>query len=355
MILDYMIIEEKDEWDSTLSEFKEKDINFEYDYFDLYKSEGKTPVMVYMETDMGKIVYAFMLRDIAFHSDLGDEIEKGKYFDVSTPYGFGGPLIETEDNDNKAKIVKLFYDELSKFYKERNVISEYIRFSPIIKNHEYMDEVVETTYIKKVVATDLEEYEKKKELGLKKGRRQSVNRARRRGLETAFERAPESFDKQMEIYYEVMDRKEASEAFLFPKEYFEKMLDSLSEKLLVTNVILEGKTISFGLCFLSEDIMYAHIGGNYSEYMKYSPSDLDYADTMKWGYENGYKYFFTGGGTTSSEDDSLYLYKKSFGNVEFDFYIGKKIWNKEDYDYLVSVSNQDSSKSKKFFPQYRDF
>ncbi len=355
MILDYKIIEEKDEWNSTLNEFKEKDINFEYDYFDLYKMDGKTPMMVYMKTDIGSIVYAFMLRDISCHSDLGDEIEKDRYFDVSTPYGFGGPLIETEDNDNKAKIIKLFYDELSKFYKEHNVISEYIRFSPIIKNHEYMDEVVETTYIKKFAAVDFKLLKEEKMLGIKRGRTKSVNKARRRGLETVFEREPKSFDKQLDIYFDTMDRKEASKAFLFSDEYFEKTLDNLSQKLLITNVILDNKIINFGLCLLSDEVIYAHVSGTDREYMKYSPSDLDYADTINWGCENGYKYFLLGGGTTSSEDDSLYNYKKSFANTEFDFYIGKKIWNKEDYDYIVSVSNQYVNKNRDFFPQYRDY
>ena len=354
MILDYKVIQEKFEWDSTLNGFSDKDIHFEYNYFDLYTNEGEEPIMIYIKTDIGEVVYAFMLRDISFHSDLGDRIEKGRYFDVSTPYGFGGPLIETEGIDNRSKLIELLYNKLSEFYKEHNVVSEFIRFSPIIKNHENMEQALEVVYLKKVVATDLKEYAKEKQLGLKKGRRQSINRAKRRGLKAVFERAPKSFDRQMDIYYDTMNRKEASEAFFFPKEYFEKMLNTLSEKLLVTNVMLRGKTIGFGLSFLSEGIMYAHIGGNYREYMKYSPSDLDYAKTMKWGCENGYKYFFSGGGTTCSEEDSLYLYKKSFSNIEFDFYIGKKIWNEEDYEYLVSISNENVDKNAEFFPQYRE-
>ena len=357
MILDYKIIQEKHEWNSILNEFKEKDINFEYDYLDLYTNEGEKPMMIYMKTDMGKIAYAFMLRDIAFHAGLGDKIEKGRYFDVSTPYGFGGPIIETEDIDSKAKIIELFYDELFKFYKEQNVVSEYIRFSPIVKNHEHMEKVIDTTYIKKFVDVNFEHYGENTDLGLKSRRRQSVNKARRKGLKTVFELAPKSFDKQLEIYYDTMNRKEASGAFLFPKEYFEKMLDSLSEKLLIINVMLEDEIISFGLCLLSEGVIYALVAGTNREYMKYSPSDIDYADTIKWGYENKYKHFLLGGGLTSSEEDSLYRYKKSFSiaDTELDFYTGKKIWNKDDYDYLVSISNQDINKNIDFFPQYREY
>ncbi len=357
LILDYKVIQEKDEWNTTLNEFKEKDINFEYDYLNLYTNEGEKPMMVYMRTDIGKIVYVFMLRDIAFHSDLGDIIEKKKYFDISTPYGFGGHLIETDDIDNKTEIIKVFYDELFKFYKEHNVVSEYIRFSPIIKNHEYMEKVVDVIYSKKFVNIDFESCGENTELGIKRRRRQSVHQAKAKGMKTVFELSPKSFDKQLEIYYDTMNRKGASEAFLFSREYFEKMLHSLSEKLLITNVMLEDKIISFGLALLSEGIIYALVAGTNREYMKCSPSDVYYADTIKWGYENKYKHFLLGGGLTSSEDDSLYSYKKSFSiaNTEVDFYIGKKIWNQEDYDYLVSVSNRDTSKNSSFFPQYREY
>lgn len=46
--------------------------------------------------------------------------------------------------------------------------------------------------------------------------------------------------------------------------------------------------------------------------------------------------------------------KKKFGkNTNFDFYIGKKIWNKKLYDQFVMMSGNEETKNEDFFPLYR--
>jgi len=48
------------------------------------------------------------------------------------------------------------------------------------------------------------------------------------------------------------------------------------------------------------------------------------------------------------------MYKKKFGkNTNFDFYIGKKIWNKKLYDQFVMMSGNEETKNEDFFPLYR--
>ena len=59
-----------------------------------------------------------------------------------------------------------------------------------------------------------------------------------------------------------------------------------------------------------------------------------------------------GGGRSNDEEDALYKFKKQFGkNTQLDFYIGKKVWNREVYDRLCEKVNADRSSS--FFPLYR--
>lgn len=72
----------------------------------------------------------------------------------------------------------------------------------------------------------------------------------------------------------------------------------------------------------------------------------------KWGKEKGYHLIHHGGATTNDENDTLYRFKKRFGKyTEFDFSIGKKIWNKEIYERLCAETNID--KQSDFFPAYR--
>lgn len=353
--MEYKIVETENEWNDIISKFDVEDINFDYNYFNLYTQEGERPVLVYMEDKLGKVAYPFMLRDIAFHECLRDRIEKNEFFDISSPFGYSGPLIKAYDEQDKKALIELFYSEFGSFCTDHKIVSEFIKFSPILKTYKNMDSVIETIYLKKMLATNLKSKESI-EVDITRGRRKSIKKTRSFGLKTEFIISPKSLDIQRKIYYDTMDRKQATEAFLFSKSYFDKMLSTLSENILLVNTKFEGKIIGFGLRFLSGDIIYGHISGTLREYLKYSPSNITYEDTINWGYENYYKYFFTGGGLTNSEEDSLYLFKRTFAkHTDFDFYIGKKVWNQKNYDYLLSVSSEKARKNKNFFPQYREY
>ena len=79
------------------------------------------------------------------------------------------------------------------------------------------------------------------------------------------------------------------------------------------------------------------------------------AAAANWGKEHGYRFIHHGGGRTSDPEDPLFRYKKKFGkNTEFEFYIGKKIWNQNVYDALVEKRlEQGIIEDDGFFPRYR--
>ena len=55
---------------------------------------------------------------------------------------------------------------------------------------------------------------------------------------------------------------------------------------------------------------------------------------------------------TMFKDDKLYEFKKQFAkNTKFDFYVGKKIWNKEIYDILCKLKK--TNENEEYFPAYR--
>lgn len=352
MISKYKIVTEEGEWNSILDTFDKKNLYFEYRYFDLYRSESETPLLVYMETDIGRMAYPFLIRDISYSEKFKDKIERSLYFDISTAYGYGGHLIEPAEEGLRCELIDLFYKNFTIFCKERNIISEFIRFSPLLKNHRGLDSVIETILLKKVVSTDLQLYGDPLDSEVKKRKIKDARKARERGLTTSFEFSPKSLDSQIKIYKDTMDRNEASDFYYFDDNYFDKLLKNLNDDLLLVNVILDEKIIGFELSFIYEKFIYAHIAGTISDYLKYSPNDLSTVDIIDWGHKAGYSQYLTGGGVTSDEDDSLYLYKKAFSkNSNLNFYIGKKIWDKKSYDYLCNLITVDDQNS--YFPAYR--
>lgn len=354
MIKDYRIIREKADWDEILKKFEKKDIFFEYYYFDLHTYDGDEPILVYMETENGKMAYPFMLRDISYDDNFNGKLERGKYFDIGTPNGYIGHLVESSDTKAKALLIEEFYSKFGEFCKEKNIVSEFIKFSPFLGNHKYMESVLEVSYMKKLVTTELQDYGDPVYGEVKTRKRKEAEKCRKLGMKTVFEKAPKSCERQRELYYAAMKRKHASDYYLFSENYFEKMLGNLSDNILMMSTYLDDKIIAFELCFIYDRFMHGYLAATDEDYIAYSPNTLSNIESMSWGHRNGYKYLCLGGGLTNAEDDSLYLYKKAFAkNTDLDLYLGKKIWNSEAYDYLLSLIKLPTNCETDFFPKYR--
>ena len=350
----YIIIKVKDEWDRVVESFSKSDIYFKYSYFNLYSNEFKKPIMAYFESDLGRVAYPFMLKDISDHFNFKDKLPGGKYFDIATPFGYAGHLMDAGSTECSKELMNQFYESFESYCRAQGVISEFVRFSPLLENHVHAEGVMETDYLKKMVATDLQSYGDPLYGELTKSRRQRYNKAKRSGLTVQFDFSPKSLASQLPIYYDTMDRNNAYDFFYFSKEYFEKIISKMSDNVLVVSAFLDDKLIAFELCFLCDGIINAHVAGTLSDYLSYSPSDFIATEIITWGHQNGYKYYHAGGGTTSDPEDSLYRYKKSFSkNTEFDFYLGKKIWDQEVYNNLLEISGC-ANNGGSFFPLYRD-
>jgi len=351
--LDYRVIEDKAEWDEFLGKFSKRDIFFEYDFLDINKSEGEKPVMVYMESEGGRIAYPFLLRDISFSDGFRGIIEKDKYFDMSNHCSYGGHLIEAEDADFRKKIIKLFYERLAEFCISNNVVSEFIKFSPLLNNHEGFENTVELLPYKKMAVVNLRDFGDPLYSEVSAFTRKHANSCRKNGLRTEIVLAPKSFEKQLAIYYDLMDKKGASDYYYYSADFFNKMMSKLPDNLMLVNIIFQKRILGFGLYFIYGKFLYAFIGAGDEEYTKLAGSYLLYVDAIQWGCKNGYSHIFLGGGLTTAEDDSLYLFKKHFAHrSEYVLHIGRKIWDAEAYDYLVSLKGLQGKGGSEFFPLY---
>ena len=120
--------------------------------------------------------------------------------------------------------------------------------------------------------------------------------------------------------------------------------------------VLNGEIIAISIMLYANQQMHYHLCGSLIEYHHLAPSNLLLYKAALWGCEHGFKTFHLGGGVGSSEDN-LYKFKAAFNrNSDYQFSIGKEIFDQGKYDELVaervardSGFNQDS----KFFPLYR--
>lgn len=320
------------------------DLYFDENYGKLYEKVEKGIATIFdYEDENGKISNQFLIREIP------EKIDGNSYYDLVTPYGYGGPIVHF--SNNKEKLLEKYEEVFSKYCKENNFVSEFVRFHPIVKNYEDFGKMYNAEYMRKTLITKLDE-ENPETNQFGKSCKKNIRQAMNRGVSFRVTPNPDSIGSFKEIYYSTMDRNNATEYYYFDEEYFNDILKYYKNNLVLIEAIFEDKVIAAGLYFTYKDIIHIHLSGTLNEYLYLSPAYiLRYAVTV-WGKENGYKLIHHGGGRSNSEEDSLYLFKKNFAKLyDTDFYIGKKIWNEELYNKLCEIKKVD--KNEKFFPAYR--
>lgn len=252
----------------------------------------------------------------------------------------------------KNHLIEEYYNSFSQYCKQNKIVSEFVRFHPIIGNSKDFEKIYDITNIRKTLGTDLKTFDNPVENEFSKSCRKNIRRALNKGVTFEIIEKPRDIGDFKKIYYSTMNRNNATDYYYFDEEYFNRLLLYFPDNILIVKANYEGKTIAQGLYFVYGKYIHIHLSGTLSEYLKLSPAYiLRYAVTL-WGKENGYQMIHHGGGRTNNPEDSLFKFKKQFAkNTEFEFYVGKKIWDEKIYDKLCEKADID--KETDYFPAYR--
>ena len=286
-------------------------------------------------------------------------IEFGKiisgYYDFMSPYGYSGPIYNANVVDeDKTR----FWKEVDKFYAERNVICEFIRFD-LNENHLlYTGDIVPTLLNIKGKLIEKDEQWKKYEHKVRK----NVKKAEKAELHSKiFFEKKES--KQVEEFYEIymhtLIRNDAKNDFYYSLDQFKNFVENNNTCAIVLTY-KNTTVISAELILVSNSCIYSFLGGTLSNYFDLRPNDLLKHNIINWGRERGYKYFVLGGGYGA--DDGIFRYKKSFFPEDVvHYYTGRKVLNNSAYKELINYCNEERisrglseiGPEEGFFPLYR--
>ena len=340
-----IVLDEKEKWRKIVKSFNKYDVFYLPEYVEALKIHGDgEPILFYYNDGKTKAMNVIMKRDIAKTEFFKDKIEENKYFDLSSPYGYGGFIIEGEDY----KKVNESYEE---YCKKNNIICEFVRFHLLENYQEKYDG--EAINLKHNIIRKLDMNPEEMLMDFEHKVRKNIKKANRNNLQIQIDENCETLDEFLKIYYSTMDRNNAEQEYYFDKSFFKK-LNEMKENVVYFNVLYEGKVISTELVIYSPNNCYSYLGGTLSEYFDLRPNDFLKYEIIKWAYNKGIKNFILGGGY-GGEDDGIYRYKKSFApNGIYDFYIGKNIFNKKIYAELVKIREEgEKIENTNFFPLYR--
>lgn len=317
-------LHDKMRWQGVLDFVQVSDIYYSSQYFlsALVLDPGEA-LMFYYSDSGGVVAYPFIKRKL--------EGTLTGYYDISTPFGYGGPVVRS--HQNSAALVSRFREKFCSYCREQKIIAEFIRFHPLqgnalpFKGHLKLMPMY-STYTKELKLEDfLEEGLRKPGVVVKK-------------LGTV----RHLFEFLVLYYSEVRRRDDADSYYFFTDDYFEGLVDSLGSQLHLFGAYLENKLVTACYVLGTDKILYHHLEGSFQGEEITEARKALFLKIAEWGAENSFSSFHMGSDYKGDLQEAERI-KQELANLEPDlYYIGEKIHNAPVYEELISMEEMDTAK-----------
>lgn len=344
-------IDEIIEWNKIVISFLNHDVYYLNEYVKAFKlhKDGE-PELIYFDNGKLKAMNVVMKRDIADDELFRNKIEKNKYFDYATPYGYGGFLFEGDYSREDIEELNTSYMELC---KKKNIVSEFVRFHPILENYKYNGSLYDVCELGNTVTIHLDS---KEEIwnNMNKKNRNVIRKAIKSGIKVYWGRDEDLFIKFKELYNQTMDKDQADDYYYFNDDFYSSICEDLKDHALLFYAKLDDKICAMSIILYGNKSMHYHLSASDKNFLQYAPTNLLLYEAACWGSENSYNTLHLGGGL-GSKQDSLYKFKKAFTKDEDTiFAIGKKVFDITIYNDLKKLnSHAYLEESNNYFPEYR--
>ena len=334
-----------EQWDETVRSFREYDVYWLSGYVRGFQIHGDgEPVLICYDDGNTRGINVVMKRDVAKAPAFAGKIPEGTCFDFSTPYGYGGWLTEGDGTD-------ALFRAYEAWLRENKIICEFVRYHPMIRNHEQSAGFYETVRLGEVVHMDLSSPETVW-ANLSSKNRNMIRKAEKNGITIRRGRDPEIYEAFRVMYNATMKQDGAEEYYYFGKAFYDSVREDLPENAQVFWAEKDGQAIAASIMLTANGRMNYHLSGSVKEFRPLAPTNLLLYKAALWGCEHGCRTLYLGGGVGSGED-SLYKFKRAFyrGEDLNRFYIGKKILDPETYEMLTALRTD--IRNPGYFPKYR--
>ena len=132
MITEYSI-QRPEQWDAVVRPFPDYDVFYLSGYCTAFMRESLkngTPLLLLYESDTDRAMTVVLRRDIALDEKFSGKLEEGQYYDLITPYGYGGFWGHITNWD----ALNCAYES---YCAEHRYVCEFVRFSLFTEYHRH--------------------------------------------------------------------------------------------------------------------------------------------------------------------------------------------------------------------------
>jgi len=310
--------------------------------------EAGEPVAFYAEDGDQALLMPLLMRELP--ADLG---APQSWRDVSSPYGYGGPITT---HGARRDLLHDSLRSLRDLAREHDVMTAFIRLHPFYSMPAVLFEEAGTVVQHgSIVYVDLRKSPEQWQAETRLDHRRNIARLIRLGYTVEMDNWA-AYPEFREVYRATMERHSASDFYFFSDPYFLELRDIVGDHVhLCTVRAPEGDVASSGLFFLVDEIAEYHLGGTAEAHFPKAPSKLMFDFVRRWAKERGATILNLGGGVGGAAG-SLHRFKSGFSPLAADFHTVRIIFDDDRYRQLTEAAGdlpRTAEALPGFFPAYR--
>jgi len=352
-ILNASVSAEKEQWLSDLSQLppERRDVYFQPEYIHAYVDAEETEACCAVcKSGSSILMYPFLKSSIA-----PEEASPGKRsrFDIQSAYGYGGPVVNTAGED--PQFLKEAWSMFSDWCESERIITEFVRFHPLIDNVRWIPQEMRAFEDRKTIPMMLESYEHDlRNTSYYRSHRGMLNKADRMGFSFHVMPAASELDWFVPLYLKTQDYLEGTGEARVEMDYFKSLTDGLGEGAWLGVVKQSNEITGAVLVLEGPAYLHSHLMGYRRDIKTAGMTNLLYHGIALEGASRGKKILHMGGGTSSSEGDALFRFKKSLSPARASFWLGTRCHDHFSYEELGKTwEAQHGPRPKNYFQFYR--
>jgi hypothetical protein len=287
--------------------------------------EGGKAVALWDEFDGVEYLYCVLLKELPYHVDTHWR------YDAQSFYGYGG--IQSSGLPVPEHLER-FNDALDAWMHEQGVVVEFIRQHPLL--HPTPAYARRGDFV--VVRTNVyAENPARVRDRLDATTRRNIAKAIRSGVRIERWDSERGAAPFAQLYHRTAERLGMDAFYWFPENYFRSVAKYLGAHTEYLVAVLDGMPIAAVMLLAEGETLTYHLGASDERFWHLRPNDVLFATMLEYAARRGYRLVSLGGGTTADPEDSLYRYKRKFGNRHEPVYVGKRIHAPDVYDQLCAM------------------
>ncbi len=324
-----LTLNESEKWNTLFHKLPsdQQDIYYTPEYYRLYEKNGDGKAMCFVyKQDKNLALYPILHNSI---NKLGYHLDN-EYFDIQGAYGYNGVISTTQSESFRNG----FYNEFDTFCIDNNIVAEFVRFNPLLKNHQFSCDHLEVLFDRKTIALNLcQSYDYIWSNQYSSNNRNTIRKGQKT-LRVEISKAETDLDKFIKMYLFTMKRVKANQYYLFPDKYFSNLISFFPNNLYIFSAFESGNADPIGamLIMIFKEKAHYHLSARSNDCTNNSVTNILLDEAIKFSKASNCKIFHFGGGNTDEENDPLFKFKKNFSKKTHSFYIGKKIHIKSIYN-----------------------